>query len=150
MTSPLGERDQCASKAHLESNPKPVVSNTSNAKREILELEAMKKQEEIDEQLVLKRKFEKELAIAEIEKENARAKRTADKEMEIAQAERSRASTRLRSVSPIPIQNDTVEKVHSYPAQIKFDGKLTQDANEVCRITQHNNSNQWHRWHSKP
>ena len=74
VTSPPGERDQCTSKAHSKGNPIPVSTNTSNAMQELLELEATKKHEE--EQLVSMRKLEKELAIAELEEENARDKRT--------------------------------------------------------------------------
>ena len=45
------ERDQCASKAHSKGNRTSFISKTTTTKRVmLLELEAMKKQEEIDEQ----------------------------------------------------------------------------------------------------
>ena len=72
-----------------------------------------------------------ELEIAQLEEENARAKRIAEKEMEIARAAASRASTSLRSVSPIPIQSDPFEKVPSWLDQIEADDKMTKNGNEV-------------------
>ena len=52
-----GERDQCASKAHSKGNRKSVSSNSTTTKRVmLLELEAMKKQDEIDEQLAAKKR----------------------------------------------------------------------------------------------
>ena len=122
------ERDQCASKAHSKGNRTSVSSKSTTTKRMmLLELEAMKKQEEIDEQLAAKKreaeirkkheemdKLTEELEIAKLQEEKARAKRIAEKEMEIARAEGSRASTSLRSISPIPIHSDPFEKVPSW------------------------------------
>ena len=59
-------------------------------------------------------KLTEELEIAELQEEKARAKRIAEKEMKIARAEESRATTSLRSISPIPIQSDPFEKVPSW------------------------------------
>ena len=51
------ERDQCASKAHSKGNRTSVSSKSTTTKRVMLmELEAMKKQEEIDEQLAAKKR----------------------------------------------------------------------------------------------
>ena len=51
------ERDQCASKAHSKGNRTSVSSKSTTTKRVmLLELEAMKKQEEIDEQLAAKKR----------------------------------------------------------------------------------------------
>ena len=92
-----------------------VSSKSTTTKRVMfLELEAMKKQKEIDEQLTAKkrqaeiRKKHDEMdklteEIAKLEKEMERAKRISEKEMEIARAGSSRASTSLRSVSPKPL-----------------------------------------------
>ena len=115
----------------------------------LLELEAMKKQEEINEQLAAeKREVEiqkkqeemsmgilaEELEVAKLEEEKERAKRISQKEMEIAQAGNSRASTSFRSVSMIPLQSDSVEKVPSWLNQIEVDNELTKNGNEVSRI----------------
>ena len=75
-----------------------------------------------------------ELEIAKLEEEKARAKRISEKEMEIARAGSSRASTSLRSVSPVPIQSDPFEKVPSWLNKIEVDDKLTKNGNEVARI----------------
>ena len=82
----------------------------------LLELEAMKKQEEVDEQLAAKKrqakirqeheemnKLTEELEIAKLQVEKARALRISEKEIEIARAGSSRANTSLRSVPPVPI-----------------------------------------------
>ena len=53
----------------------------------LLELEAMKKQEEIDEELAAKNEIlAEELEIAKLEQEKERAKRISEKKMEIAEA----------------------------------------------------------------
>ena len=92
------ERYQCASKRHSRGNRTSVSSKSTATKRVmLLELEAMKKQDEIDEQLAankrqaeIRKKHEEmdnlteELEIAKLQEEKARAKRIADKEMEIA------------------------------------------------------------------
>ena len=124
------ERDQCASKALSKGNRTSVSSKSTTTKRVmLLELEALKKQEEMTEQLAAKKRqaemrkkqdemsmrvLAEELEIAKLEEENARAKRIAEKEMEIARAGSSRASTSLRSVSSIPIHSDPFEKVPSW------------------------------------
>ena len=54
--------------------------------------------------------------------------------METTRAGSSRASTSLRSVSPIPLQSDPFEKVPSWLDQIEVDNKLTKSGNEVPRI----------------
>ena len=123
-----GERYQCASRTQSRGNRSSVSSKSTTTKRVmLLELEAMKKQEEIDEQLAAKKgqaeirkkhdemdKLTEELEIAKLQEEKARAKRIARKEMEIARAEGSRASTSLRSISPMSIQSDPFEKVPSW------------------------------------
>ena len=80
------ERDQCASKAHSMGIRTSVSSKSTTTKRVMfLELEAMKKQKEIDEQLTAKkrqaeiRKKHDEMdklteEIAKLEKEMERAK----------------------------------------------------------------------------
>ena len=112
-----GERYQCANKAHSKGNRTSISSKSTTTKRAmLLELEAMEKQDEIDEQLAAKKrqaeirkkheemdKLTEELEIAKLQEEKARAKRIAEKEMEIARAEGSRASKSLRSISPISI-----------------------------------------------
>ena len=113
----------------------------------LLELEAMKKQEEIDEQLAAKKreaeirkkheemdKLTEELEIAKLEEEKERAKRISEKEMEITRAGGSRASTSLRSVFPVPIQSDPFEKVPSWLDQIEVDDKLTEKGHKASRI----------------
>ena len=115
----------------------------------LLELETMKMQQEIDEQLAAKkrevdirkkqeemnlRRLAEELEIDELEEEKERAKRISENEMEIARAGNSRASTCLRSVSPIPPKSDPFEKVPSWLNQIEVDNKLTKNGNEVSRI----------------
>ena len=142
------ERDQCASKAHSKGKRTSVSSKSTTTKRVmLLELEAMKKQEEIDEQLAAKKrqaeirkkheeldKFTEELEIAKLREEKARALRISEKEIEIARAGSSRANTSLRSVSQTPIQCDPFEKVPSWLDQIEVDDKLTKNGNDVCRI----------------
>ena len=97
------ERDQCASKAHSKGNRTSVSSKSTIAKRVmLLELEAMKKQEEIDEQLATKKReveirkkqeeknmriLAEESKIAKLEEEKERAKRISEKEKEVARAE---------------------------------------------------------------
>ena len=85
-------RDQCASKAHSKGNRTSVSSKSTTTKRVmLLELESMKKQEEIDEQLAAKKreaeirkkheeldKLTEELEIAKLEEEKERAKRISD------------------------------------------------------------------------
>ena len=115
----------------------------------LLELEAMKKQDEIDEQLAAKKReveirkkqeemnmriLAEELEIAKLEEEKERAKRISEKEIEKSRAGSSRANTSLRSVSPVPIQSDPFEKVPSWLDQIEVDDKLTKNGNDVCRI----------------
>ena len=121
------ERDQCASKAHSKGNRTSASSKSSTTKRVmLLELESMKKQEEIDEQLAVKKhqaeirkkhekmdKFTEKLVITKLQEKKARALRISEKEIEIARAGSSRAYTSLRSVSPVPIQSDPFEKVPS-------------------------------------
>ena len=122
--------------------------STTTKRVMLLELEAMKKQEEIDEQLAAKKReveirkkqemnmriLAEELEIAELEEEKVRAKQISEKEMEVARAGSSRASTSLRSVSPVPIQSDPFEKIPSWLNQIEVDDKLTKNGNEVARI----------------
>ena len=92
------ERDQCASKVLSKGNRTSVSSKSTTTKRLLLlELEAMKKQEEMNEQLAAKKRqaemrkkqdememsmrvLAEELEIAKLEEENARAKRIAEKE----------------------------------------------------------------------
>ena len=113
----------------------------------LLELEAMKKEEEIDEQLAAKKrqaeirkkheevdKLTEELEIAKLQEEMARALRISEKEIEIARAGSSRSNTILRSVSPVPIQSDSFEKVPSWLVQIEVDDKLLKNGIDVCRI----------------
>ena len=115
----------------------------------LLELEAMKKQEKIEEQLAAKkreveirkkqeemnmRKLAEESEIAKLEEEKERAKRISEKEIEIARAGSSRATTSFRSVSPVPNQSDPFEKVPSWLEQIEVDDKLTKNENETSRI----------------
>ena len=137
------ERDQCASKAHSKGNRTSVSSKSTTTKRVmLLELEAMKKQEEIDEQLAAKKREEEmnmrilaeESEIAKLEEEKEKAKRISEKEIEIARAGSSRANTSFRSVSPVPIQSDPFEKVPSWLDQIEVDDKLTKNVNETSRI----------------
>ena len=142
------ERDQCASKAHSRGNRTSVSSKSTTTKRVmLLELEATKKQDEIDEQLAAKQrqaeirkkheemdKLTEELEISKLQEEKARAKRIAEKEMEIARAEGSRASTSLRSISPIPIHSDPFEKVPSWLDENGCDEKTTKFGEEVSRI----------------
>ena len=129
MNSIPEERDQCASKAHSKGNRTSVSSKSTTTKRVmLLELEAMKKQEEIDEQLAAKKReveirknqeevnlriLAEELEIAKHEEEKERAKRISEKEMELARAGNSRASTNLRSVSALPLHSDPFENVPS-------------------------------------
>ena len=100
VTSQYEERDRRASKAHSKGNRTAVSSKSPNAKRVLLlELEAMKKQKEMDEQLAAKklqaeirkkkevmsmRILAEELEIAKLEEENVRAKRIGEKEMQSA------------------------------------------------------------------
>ena len=142
------ERDQCANKAHSKGNRTSVKSKSTTTERVmLLELEAMKTQEEIDEQLAaMKRQAEirkkheemnkltEELDITKLQEEKARALRISEKEIEIARAGSSRANTSLRSLSPVPIQRDPFEKVPSWLDQIEVDDKLTKNGNDVCRI----------------
>ena len=121
------ERDQRASKAHSKGNRTSVSSKSTTTKRVmLLELEAMKKQEEIDEQLAAKKrqaeirkkheemnKFTEELEITKLQEEKARALQISEKYIEIARAGSSRANTSLRNVFPVPIQSDPFEKVPS-------------------------------------
>ena len=143
-----GERYQCASKILSRGNRTSVSSKSTTTKRVmLLELEAKKKQDEMDEQLAAKKrqaeirkkheemdKLTEELEIAKLQEEKARAKRIAEKEMEIARAEGSRASTSLRSISPIPIHNDPFEKVPSWLDENGCDEKTTKFGEEVSRI----------------
>ena len=89
------ERDQCASKAHSKGNRTSVSSKSTTTKRVmLLELEAMKKQEEIDEQLAAKKReveirkkqeemnmriLAEESEIAKLEEEKESAKRISEK-----------------------------------------------------------------------
>ena len=113
----------------------------------LLELEAMKKQEEIDEQLAAKKrqaeirkkheemnKLTEELEITKLQEEKAKALRISEKEIERARAGSNRANTSLGSVSPVAIQSDPFEKVPSWLDQIEVDDKLTKNGNDVCRI----------------
>ena len=82
-----GERYQCASKTHSRGNRTSVSSKSTTTKRVmLLELEAKKKQDEIDEQLAAKKrqaeirkkheemdKLTEELEIAKLQEEKARA-----------------------------------------------------------------------------
>ena len=143
-----GERYQCASKTRSRGNITSVSSKSTTTKQVmLLELEAMKKQDEIDEQLAAKKrqaeirkkhkemdKLTEELGIAKLQKVKARAKRIAEKEMEIARAEGSRASTSLRSISPIPIHSDPFEKVRSWLDENGCDEKTAKFGEEVSRL----------------
>ena len=131
------ESDQCASKAHSKGNRTTVSSKSTTTKRVmLLGLEAMKKQEEIDEHLAAKKrlaeirkkheemdKLTEELEITKLQEEKARALQISEKEIEIARAGSSRAYTSMRSVSPVPIQSDPFEKVPSWLDQIEVDDK---------------------------
>ena len=144
------ERDQCASKAYSKGNRTSVSSKSTTTKRVmLLELEAMKKQEEIDEQLAAKKReveirkkqeemnmriLAEESEIAKLEEEKERAQRISEKEIEIAREGSSRANTSFRSVLPVPIQSDPFEKVPSWLDQIEVDDKLTKNENETSRI----------------
>ena len=95
-----GKRDPCITKTHSNSNRKAVSFKSSNAKRVLLlELEAMKKQDETDEQLAskkcqaenLNKQEEKdmripaeEFEIAKEEEENVRIKQVSSKRTELA------------------------------------------------------------------
>ena len=95
-----GERYQCASKTHSMGNRTSASSKSTTTNRVmLLELEAMKEQDKIDEQLAAKKrqaeirkkheemdKLTEELEIAKLQEEKAWAKRIAEKEMEIARA----------------------------------------------------------------
>ena len=143
-----GERYQCASKTHSRGNRTSVSSKSTTTKRVmLLELEAMKKQDEIDEQLAAKKrqaeirkkheemdKLIEELEIAKLQEEKARARESQKRKMEIAQVEGSRASTSLRSISPIPIHSDPLEKVPSWLDENGCDEKTTKFGEEVSRI----------------
>ena len=101
-------------KATSKSNKTTVSSKSSNAKRKLLlELEAMKKQDQIDEQLAAARRKAKirgrqdeidtlteELEIAKLEEENARTKQASNHAKELA-----RNGNRLR-----PTQSQKVTK----------------------------------------
>ena len=113
----------------------------------LLELEAMKKQEEIDEQLAAKEcqseirkkdeerdKLTEELEITKRQEEKSRSLRISEAELEIAQAGSSRANTSLRSDSPVPVGSDPFEKVPSWLDQIEVEDKLTNNGNDVFRI----------------
>ena len=142
------ERFQCASKAHSKGNRTSVSSKSTTTKRVmLLELDAMKKQEKIDEKLVAKKrqaeirkkheemdKITEELQMAKLQEEKAKALRISEKEIEIARAGSSRANTSLRSVSPVPILSAPFEKVPSWLDQIEVDDKLTNNGNDACRI----------------
>ena len=98
----LEENDNKSVKAASKSNKSTVSSNSLNASHILLlELEAMKKQDEIDEQLAAKelqaeiRKKQEEmhmkilaeeLEIANLEEESAREKQVANQEIEIARS----------------------------------------------------------------
>ena len=95
--------------------------------------------EQLDDHLLAAKKsgmriLVEELEIAKLEEEKERAKRISEKEMEIARAGSIRASTRLRSVSPVTIQSDPFKKVPSWLDQIEVDDKLTTNGKEVSRI----------------
>ena len=106
VNSPTEEIDQRASKALSKVNRTSVSSKSTTT--ELLELDAMKKQEEIDEQLASKkgeaeiRRKQKEMIMrilaeelenAKVEEKKGRAKRISEEEMEITRAGSSRAST---------------------------------------------------------
>ena len=89
----------------------------------LLEQEALKRQEEIDEQLAAKRrqadirkkheemhKLTEGIEIAQLQEDKARALRISEHEIERARAGSSRASTSLRSVSPIIVQRVALRK----------------------------------------
>ena len=92
--------DQCASKANSKGNRTSVISKSTTKKRVmLLELEAMEKQEEINEQLAAKNrqaeirkkheemdKLTEEIEIGKLQEEKARALRISEKEIEIARA----------------------------------------------------------------
>ena len=84
MNSLPEERDQCACKAHSKGNRTSVRSKSTTTKRVmLLELEAMKKQEEIDEQLAAQKRQ------AEIRKKHEEIDKLTE-ELEIAQLQRRR------------------------------------------------------------
>ena len=102
-------------KASSKSNRTTVSSESSNAKRILLlELEAMKKQDEIDEQLAAARRkaeirkkqeemdmriLAEKLEIAKLEEENARAKQILKNDMELARNEIQLKLTRSQKVT---------------------------------------------------
>ena len=112
----------------------------------LLELEALKKQEEIDEQLAAKKrqaeirkkheemdKIIEELEIIELQKEKARASRISEKQIEKARAGNNRASTSLWSVSLITVQSNPLEKVPSWLDQITYESKATKKDSGLAR-----------------
>ena len=83
-----GERYQCASKTHSRGNRTSVSSKSTTTKRVmLLELEAMKKQDEIDEQLDAKKRQ------AEIRKKHEEMDKLTE-ELEIAKLQEEKASAR--------------------------------------------------------
>ena len=84
------ERDQCASKAHSKGNRTSVSSKSTTTKRVmLLELEAMKKQEEIDEKLAAKKRQ------AEIRKKHEEMDKLTE-ELEIAPRGEGKSLTNIR------------------------------------------------------
>ena len=112
--SPPEERDQCASKAHSKGNITSVSSKSTTTKRvTLLELEAMKKQEEIDEQLAAKNrqaeirkkheemdKLTEVLEITKLKEEKARALRISEKEIQKKLGRAVAEQTRVCDASP--------------------------------------------------
>ena len=128
VTSLAEKLNQRASKAHSKGSKTTVSFKSTNAKPELLlDLEAMKKQEEIDEQLAVKKRqaeiqkkqqmnmriFSEKLEIAKLKGEKARAKRISEKKTELARAESSRASTNFWSVTTVHIQSVQFKNVPS-------------------------------------
>ena len=101
-------------KATSKSNRTTASSKSSNAKRILLELEAMKKQDEIDEQLAAARRkaeirkkqeemdmriIAEELEIAKLEEETARAKQVLKNDMDSARNEMQLKLTQSQKVT---------------------------------------------------
>ena len=125
-------------KATSKSNRTTASSKSSNAKRILLELEAMKKQDEIDEQLAAARRkaeirkkqeemdmriLAEQLEIARLEEESARTKHVANQEIELA-----RSGTWLR---PTQSQSDKAVATMQRSAGMLSDRQGNVDLNKA-------------------
>ena len=125
-------------KATSKSNRTTASSKSSNAKRILLELEAMKKQDEIDEQLAAARRkaeirkkqeemdmriLAEQLEIARLEEESARTKHVANQEIELA-----RSGTWLR---PTQSQSDKAVATMQRSAGMLSDRQGNGDLNKA-------------------